>query len=512
MLQVMLVDDKQSVVDGLACYINWNEFGFEIVEKTTDVFFAIETAKKQQIDVIITDIRMPDMTGFEMISEISTVLPMCKYILLSGYSEFEYAKKAIEKNASGYLLKPVDSDELINLLIKVKKEIEEEKADMKKKTEEYIRSVLHGDTTKRNDYSELKTNNGFRYICVRQKSHLNVETDVADMELALSWDELYGNRYWIVEKTNGVIGIVIDSVKSPKNTVQIKQTLKSKLNKVKNIDCVIYIGKEVLDINDISYSKKSIKKLEYASFYECLKNVFLFEDYESMEYTEDVYDISVTGMFEAVIILDKRKFSDSLDGLKKKIVERRLYPEIAIGFFNKFIYDVVDYVNKNNGNSISILNQWSFVQNTADLSIDKLCDFIISLWKIIYFESQKDEKFDNENVIEEIIEYINRNYANADLSLQDVSKEYFITPAYLGKLFKLKTGESFRTHLLKIRFEKAKALLINSEYPVYKIANKVGFTDGTYFISKFKEMEGITPEKYRKIVKDGANQDDGTLN
>lgn len=494
MLKVMLVDDKQSIVDGLACYIDWKQFGFEIVAKTTDAFYAIEMAREKQIDLIITDIRMPDMSGFEMIAEISKMLPVCKYIILSGYSEFEYAKKAIEQKASGYLLKPIDSEELTNLLVRVKSEIEKEKEVIKKKTEEYIKSILNGENTGDIKRTDFRTDSNFRYIIISKN-------EITDKELSIINHMKYNDDLWVIERTSDVIAMVINSLKYPKSVAQLTHVLKTELGLSDATDYIVFIGKEISGINNIMASKRSIKNLEYARFYEPTRNVFIYEDYENKGYTEEVHDISVAKMFEAVTVLDRQKFVNYVDEFKKEVEKRRLYPELVIGFFNKFIYDVADYVDKSNGNSALIINQWSSFKNTTDLSFKKFCNLVIEIWDLLYIELQIDDKYDREKIIEDIIEYLNRNYSNVNLSLQDVSKEYFITSAYLGKLFKQKTGESFRTYLLKLRFEKAKALLENSDHPVYKIARKVGFADGTYFISKFKESEGITPDKYRLSVR-----------
>lgn len=128
MLKVMLVDDKTAIVDGLEVLIDWNSLGYEVVAKATSASQAIEIVKNNVLDLIVTDIKMPNMNGIEMIEELSIINKKVKYILISAYSEFEYAKRAIDKQQiSGYILKPINENELIDVLKRVKEEIEKEK-------------------------------------------------------------------------------------------------------------------------------------------------------------------------------------------------------------------------------------------------------------------------------------------------------------------------------------------------------------------------------------------------
>ena len=145
MFRVMLVDDKKIIVDGLEILIDWNELGFEVFAKTTSAKEAIEISKNQKIDLVITDIRMPEMLGMDMISEISSFSPKTKFVLLSAYSEFEYAKWAIDFQISGYLLKPIDEDELRVLLVKIRGDLEKESEYTHRSAVNYFTKVLAGD-------------------------------------------------------------------------------------------------------------------------------------------------------------------------------------------------------------------------------------------------------------------------------------------------------------------------------------------------------------------------------
>ena len=142
MLKVMLVDDKIAIVKGLKCLINWDALGYEVIAQLTSAKEAVKFAENNEIDLIVTDIKMPDMDGIEMIEEIAKFKTGIKYILLSAYGEFEYAKRAIDSWVSGYILKPVNESELSELLGRVKSEIEKER-----KYEDFISRQIEPDTS-----------------------------------------------------------------------------------------------------------------------------------------------------------------------------------------------------------------------------------------------------------------------------------------------------------------------------------------------------------------------------
>lgn len=124
MYNVLIADDEQAVCEGLRTIIDWNGCGFQIPDTVRDGEEALARLKSREYHLIITDIRMPVLNGLELIEKIRTQNPKIKILILSGYSDFEYARKAIEFHVKGYLLKPVDRDELLQRLRSLKDELD----------------------------------------------------------------------------------------------------------------------------------------------------------------------------------------------------------------------------------------------------------------------------------------------------------------------------------------------------------------------------------------------------
>lgn len=127
MYRVLVVDDEKLVVESIKRGINWNDYGYEIIGEAYDGAEALEKIGRLMPDVVFTDIRMPEMDGIELIKEGKLVSKETQFVIVSGYSEFEYAQKAITYGAVGYCLKPVDELEIVNILNKIKSILQESK-------------------------------------------------------------------------------------------------------------------------------------------------------------------------------------------------------------------------------------------------------------------------------------------------------------------------------------------------------------------------------------------------
>lgn len=141
MKKVMLVDDEIFITEGLISIINWNQLGIEVVQTAQNGEEALQKFQDNPVDIIVTDINMPLKTGLELVKEINELNDKVKFIILSGYDEFSYAKKAIEYGVEDYILKPVDEEELECALKKLLDNMAKEKKMLNKgldKTEKWL--------------------------------------------------------------------------------------------------------------------------------------------------------------------------------------------------------------------------------------------------------------------------------------------------------------------------------------------------------------------------------------
>ena len=126
MYKVLLVDDEYMITEGLKRLIPFDKWDMEVVATANHADDALDYVREHPVDIVISDVNMPDKTGLEMIGEMKELLPNSYYILLSGYQEFDYVKKAMNLNVVDYLVKPVDKVELERLLEKIASQLGEE--------------------------------------------------------------------------------------------------------------------------------------------------------------------------------------------------------------------------------------------------------------------------------------------------------------------------------------------------------------------------------------------------
>lgn len=126
MYRLLIVDDQPDLVDDLAETLPWRELGIEAVYRAYSAHEALDIVRTNPVDVVVTDIRMPGMSGLDLMREIRRSWKNIRCILLSGYSDFEYARSGIRHQADDYLLKPVEDDQLLEAVRRALRQLDEQ--------------------------------------------------------------------------------------------------------------------------------------------------------------------------------------------------------------------------------------------------------------------------------------------------------------------------------------------------------------------------------------------------
>ena len=208
MLKVMLVDDEPFITQGLKVLIDWEKEGFEIVKIANDGEEAYEYLKENDLDLIISDIKMPGMTGIELLEKVrEEKLSDAYFVILSGYSDFSYTQKAIWYNCMDYVLKPVNKSDLINVLKRVSESSEQDKLKKihtnkteKAYLERYLTSVVLGKFDKNDiEYveSQMDLSWNLRYVSIFIDDE-NAEIEDKDLRerMVLAWSAMARLMLW----------------------------------------------------------------------------------------------------------------------------------------------------------------------------------------------------------------------------------------------------------------------------------------------------------------------------
>ncbi len=519
---VLIADDEQNIREGLKYILDWKQIGFEIIGETANGDDTLSFILKQNPSLVLLDIRMPKMYGTEIIKIARENGFKGKFIILSGYSDFTYAQTAIRYGASFYLTKPIDEDELLASVSKVKKELETEHSKLdniqilKSKAKNVI---LHEIITGAYDFSVSKS------LTKNELEEMNLVADIYQVviyeKFSTNPDDAsysFADLLKITNKGNHTF----EHFKEDGNEVILLKGSFA-LSKFQNFlshyeqnppqpgspldSLFLAYGQPVNDLDKIYLSYEEASTLLQRRFF-CIQgqHTLGFDELpeiqkQNMEITNDKADEYYNTLTEYLMAFNRKKVAETLFDLeefvynvKNDIVSVRL-------FLTDLYLRIKEKINHTYG-SLEV----SFPTNGEAIDHIENCHY---LYEIILFISEQTEKvfnasgnsFKSTNILDDIFYYIDHNFQN-NIKLENIAPLFGYNSAYLGKIFTKTAGESFNSYIDHKRIDHSKELLKENRLKVYEISEKVGYKNVDYFHKKFKKYVGVSPAEYRKNILD----------
>ncbi|PAB59661.1 response regulator [Anaeromicrobium sediminis] len=513
MEKVLIVDDEYFAREGMKKTIDWKGLGCDLIGEAKDGYEGIQKAKEHMPDLIITDISMPGLNGLDMAKEIKKFNEDCKFIIITGYDDFNYAKESFKINAFDFILKPIDEDELEDSIKKVIEHIREDKYTFTVEREKFIRNLVKG-----------KIKDEFQIDNYRQKYKIHMEklcTIILETEYL---EEFYETNHMeelneqleyikreIFEKFEGIENYFIE--RNEKIILLVEIDSKDKIldicNRIKEIQKSFYHNFLLNITIGISNrgSLKDTRKL-YKESKRALENK-IYDGKGSINYYSKVKDVEnkkLMPLFHKEEEL-KMHISSSNKEKIKKIIDK-LY---KIEFKNNHtaptfiksstIHIVLLNFNLLKENHICPENVFDSKEDFFQLIEQR--DTIEELYKISLNISIKTanlikggNNICNSNM-SKVLKYIKDNY-NKDISLSKVAKTVYLSESYLSRKIKEVTGKNFVEYITDLRIKKAMEYLSDENYTIADIAKELGYSDYRYFSKSFKKYTGISPREFRK--------------
>ena len=499
MLNVLIIDDEPNVRRGLRKIVPWEENGFEVCGEGQDAEDGFNKIMNLNPDIVLIDIKLPGKLGTEVIKEAREAGFTGKFIIVSGYSNFEYAKTGIQYGVKSYILKPIDEDELLDIVLKLKTEIDHEK--VWKINEELLKyNELQNIILDEND--DIEENNPIKEGYYKYEKFQIALIDDIDIEVnkvkleALVKKRLCNYKDIDIIKLESVILILFKDFNS-NHTNKIILELKSKLDEKLKEQVFITLGSEVDNINKIKFSYREARQLMEKRFLFLERGIISREDIkENSNDNLTDFKVIISKIYSYFDINDIEKLNLEFRNIEELFIQRN-YLEEQIKVMNiKIFLDLKQkLINDYDSNEINIISNEEIIENIySKISLKSTIDYLLE--KFTYFSEQIGTT-SSDNIIKRVINYMNTNYYK-DLKLEVLAEIFNYNSAYLGKLFKSIVGENFNTYLDKIRIEKAKTLLTEDKLKVYQVCDKVGYKNIDYFHNKFKKYVGISPLNYKK--------------
>lgn len=481
-MKILLADDDKLIrysLKSMLTEIPDREF---MITEASNGLEMINRCIEYDPDIAFVDIRMPHLNGIDAIRECKKVSPNTEFVIVTGYSDFEYAQKCIALGVSDYILKPIEEEYLSGIIQKLKEKLSHQMTQKNNLFQLYIHDYFFTPNHDAPDSlrEEISAPADYCYMafsifidCTNDSSVYNdILNNLTGRIKSFGNLLLPRNMYYsIIYSPEGLLRLIF---KLPSKQTTITKSKIEQISKSLTSDSArLYLFyTENTEINSICDAFDCIEEYQYIrmGMKPCQANLIETIDFEHIELS---FYKHLFGLITAYLEANEGLYTHNLNIIYKN------YCDMNISFP---LENLSQYVKCVLGNEVSVESFKLFMKSFVLFS-DKMYNNL---------EHKVTDKIDL------IIEYINHSYMN-DISINQIASKFDLTPNYVSKLFHDKTKTKFIDYLTNIRINNGKKLLIsNSDTPVKEIALMVGYYSSRHFSTIFKKYTGLYPTEYRK--------------
>ncbi len=532
-MKVLIIDDEYYFREALKVSFPWEECNLTVCGEAKNGIEGLECVKALNPDIVLADINMPLMDGLEFAQKVREINGNIKIIIISGYSEFEYAKQALTLGVHHYILKPVSNEELYNALQnvikliqkerKIKVEINELKRNVNKNLPvlkgQFLNELLKGNDFLSNEIILEKVKNlginlliGVYIVAVLEidsedysewsynEKHLWNYGVINIVEELLGNDFVYeicmdsGDRICILFSFDAMEGVAAE---------KLDAILESILDAVKiylHFTVTMGVGNSCKTVKDITTSYNE-------ALYALRNKLVLGKDL--IIHHQSVSEIGFIGNFfqaeHRVQLLANMRLG-SIEGVKQiieylfeEVREKNIEPEVLLVIAVEMVTPCLEFVAENNMKFDLVAHTYFknlFEHIKAKKTIEDIKKYIIEIYSTIIEHINQNKSVKSSKTVEAVIHYINENYSNCELTIDMISKAVYMNYTYLCFLFKKQMDMTLNEYITKYRMNKAIEMMEQGDVCVTEVAYAIGFSNVNYFGKCFKKEFGMTPSKY----------------
>lgn len=534
MYRALIIDDEKPVRQVIKALGLWQEMKVDYVFEAFEGESALEIMREHEPEIVFLDMKMPNMNGVEFLKIAAREFPGSKYVIISGYEDFQYTKQAITAKVLDYLLKPVNEDELNSVLRRAVKELDREKEDKIESIRKGIEKNISIPLAKERIITMVLENEGGMELTSEQKKILGISNSSRLFGVAvlnfLNIDQVKNNTfqgdsqitffaltnvinemasYWCNgfsfknSLTGNEIVLVIMPGAAGHAKLQDEIALKireiiDKLEELFGTYCIASVGEIYGGFDNLQKSyKTALEILHNVNILHCREKVFTkwINDNNKRISIMDKKDILIYAFEGGSIEHVRSVISKYFDNIREQdFVSRDALYKTAMEFV-LIIENITGQLGISDQNiHTRILGSARTVKAFA--SLEELETLIQNTIEQLFGSIKLNLKASEKTNLYEIRDYINKNYSN-EIKLSFFSNKYYVSKEYLSKQFKAEFGYGIYEYVLKVRMEKAAEMLINSDMKILQISDDLGYKDKNYFSKAFKNYFGVYPSEYR---------------
>lgn len=545
MIDVLLVDDESYVVESLQQTISWQELGVNHVYKAFSAQEALQLLEEQPIDIVVTDIRMPMMSGLELIESINQKWEHIKCILLTGFADFEYAKKAIQLQAFDYLLKPVDDEEFIDTISNAIEAVREEwilteglqnlhtasRTELPVLGASLMHDLLLGRSLTGKTLSErlnnykipIQINDSSVMMLIKigdgfQEFEDDPSSPILEYAIGNIAEEVFGDHFnfWYGKGPHDYIVIL----------AALKDDIYSELERGANFE---------QERKKRLVAKALLLKSNVSDFLQGEITILLTNWFGFPDELSSIYRAGLSAFFQGahekekgIVFLGEKSIGNpaikSIESLYKPPTLIHLLESSQWEEAEKKIHDIFTELHGSHLNNehvyevfLAVSNAFVFlahkqgqylsgidhtiidvlVGKRSFYTLDKLKEWVYPTFQKLKQELDLGQRNTKTSIVHKVQKFVSENLSQ-DVSVKTIADRVYLHPVYLSKIYKAETGESLGDYIIRTKMERAAFLLKNSHQKIYEITTQLGYQNPQYFSKMFKKVYGLTPHEFRE--------------
>lgn len=499
MLKILLTDDNQIAINGLRLLLSEKKYDFEIYEASNGQM-AMDILREIPIDILVTDVDMPQVSGLELAERAQQLYPTVKIIFFSAYNDFAYAKQAIHLNAVSYLLKPIQPTEFYEVLDRTISLCQKTKQEENKDTELYLSDLFFrcemdedtilpvfpafaNDAEVSMQFVFLRSN--FPLFTSERKEIDNLLKKISNVPV----------DFYAISGSYGII--VLDISQNRKLLLNWDiwwNAFKWEIGQMNPDTMFLAIRtKDISNMADMISEMKVIRRLLLLNHYIQRTTLISTDHDDTDEVTAFQIDLIIEEMQETISRQEYHLLSEKLHSLISAVLFNRAYSFFYVKhLLLNIIQDIEKQVSEDLAVPVEKAKPLLVMSSNLIQSEEILQEMLLSLEEI------QNKKFSTANRYIQQIQNIILGNIYSDLDLRFLADKVNLSVTYMCNLFKKETGISIGQYIKNVRMEKAKELLRNTNLRLNDIYPQVGYSSLTYFCNTFKEMFGVTPTQFRQ--------------
>ncbi len=535
MLKIMIIDDEFYFREALKVSIPWKELGFEICGEAKNGKDALEKVAVINPDIMLVDINMPIIDGLEFIQRVKEQGIESKFIILSGHSEFNYARQAVQLGVNNYILKPINEEELKSTLLELKEIISRETSikfefeGLKQQVrdslpllkDKFLNELIQGslipkenETLKKMEYLKINISSDFYLVitieldCDERTSWDNEEKQLWKYAVSNISSEILGEKFTfdVCYDIDDRICIIV-GMDEAQNKDEILALLESRLELVRSAVCkhldftiTMGIGSEKTKLFDIPISyRESIIALKHKLTLG--KNRIILY---SLVAESGIKGTVFSGEYRSRLLMsirtaDEEEVNKLISQVFMRVRGENIHHQILFVVCIEMVAACMEAIVELGLRleDVMAVNSFNIIEEIqSKKSIDEMESWIKDIFMQTLETIKRNKISKASRLIEEVKNYISRNYQSSELSIDEIARNLFVNYAHLCFIFKRDAGVTINEYLTEFRIRKAKELFDSGNTLILDVASKVGYADASYFGKCFKKYYGLAPSKF----------------